>query len=100
MQTASRYRCPCCGAALVFSSASQQLQCDSCGNSFAPETVEAVAEVQAQQDQGDQMNWAFQDTQGYSGYESGALRAYRCEACGAQIVTDAEIAATSCVYCL
>ena len=99
MQTASRYRCPCCGAALVFSSDIQQLHCESCGNSFPPETMQAVAEAQAWQDQGDQMDWAPQESAGFSGVESGALRAYRCEACGAQIVTDAEVAATSCVYC-
>jgi DNA-directed RNA polymerase subunit RPC12/RpoP len=99
MQQTAHYRCPCCGAALVFSSDIQQLHCESCGNSFPPETMQAVAEAQSWQDQGDQMDWAPQESAGFSGAESGALRAYRCEACGAQIVTDAEVAATSCVYC-
>lgn len=99
MPTASRYRCPCCGAALVFSSQTQQLSCDSCGNSFPLETIQAVADAQAQNDQNDQMTWETQENAGFTWEESGKLRAYRCEACGAEIVADADTAATSCVYC-
>ena len=99
MPTASRYRCPCCGAALVFASQSQQLHCDSCGNDFPMEAIQAVAAAQYQNDLGDQMAWTPQENSGFSGEESGQLRAYRCEGCGAEILADADTAATSCVYC-
>jgi len=99
MPTASHYRCPCCGAALVFSSQSQQLSCDSCGNTFPLETLQAVADAQASNEAGDEMTWAPQENPGFSGAESSQLKAYRCEACGAEILADATTAATACVYC-
>ena len=35
-----QYKCPCCGAALVFSPKTQKLSCNSCGNQYDLETME------------------------------------------------------------
>ena len=39
MDTIQSYKCPCCGAPLVFGAQSQSLHCDSCGNDFPLDRV-------------------------------------------------------------
>ena len=99
VEQANHYRCPCCGAALTFGSLSQQLDCASCGNSFPLETVEQAAQIQVENTTDDQLNWHFSPGQTFADSESTHLRSYRCQACGAEIITDDTTAATECVYC-
>ena len=99
MLTAAHYRCPCCGSSLVFSSQSQQLDCQSCGNSFPLETMQAVAQAQVENTTDQDMAWEDQYNAGFTGEESSQLKVYRCESCGSEIVADAATAATACVYC-
>ena len=40
MDTIQNYKCPCCGAPLVFDTESQNLHCESCENTFPLETVQ------------------------------------------------------------
>ena len=98
MQEATRYRCPCCGAALVFGGLSQQLDCPSCGNSFPVETIQEVDTIQVENTTDAQMNWQQADNAGFSAQEGAHLNAFRCEACGAEILADETTAATECVY--
>ena len=99
MQQAAHYRCPCCGSALTFGSKSQQLDCASCGNSFPLETIEQFNDVQVENTTDEQLDWHYVGGGAYSEGEAAHLRAYRCQACGAEIITDETVAATECVYC-
>ncbi len=100
MPEATRYRCPCCGASLVFGGLSQQLDCPSCGNSFPIETIQEVDAIHVENTTDEQLQWQQSDNSGFSPQESAALKAYRCEACGAEILReDDTTAATECVYC-
>ena len=47
MDTIQNYKCPCCGAPLVFDAESQNLHCESCENTFPLETVQQMAEGSA-----------------------------------------------------
>ena len=98
MPQSTLYRCPCCGSALTFGSVSQQLDCASCGNSFPLETMQAVSQLPTGGGDG-QLHWADAAEDGFSPQESSALKAYHCQSCGAQILTDSTTAATECVYC-
>ena len=97
MQT-THYSCPCCGSTLVFGCASQQLDCPSCGNSFPLDTMQQVEACQIGDTTDAEMHW-----QGQSGTlneeEHAHLRAYHCQTCGAEILSDENTAATECVYC-
>lgn len=99
MQEATRYRCPCCGASLVFGGLSQQLDCPSCGNSFPVETIQEIDAIHVEDTADEQMTWQEEENGGFSPQEGAALKAYRCEACGAEILKDETTAATECVYC-
>ncbi len=99
MQQAAHYKCPCCGAALTFGSQSQQLDCASCGNSFPLDTIEQLESAQVQNTTDEQLQWQYAGGGGYTQEEAVHLRSYRCQACGAEIVTDETVAATECVYC-
>ena len=99
MPQAVTYRCPCCGASLIFGGASQQLDCASCGNSFPVEALQEAADIHVENTTDAQMAWNSPASNGFSAQEDAHLRAYRCEACGAEILADETTAATECVYC-
>ena len=44
MDTIQNYKCPCCGAPLVFGAETQSLLCESCDNTFPLETLQQMAE--------------------------------------------------------
>lgn len=98
-QAAGHYKCPACGASLTFGSQSQQLECASCGNSFPLDTMEQLESAQVENTTDEQLQWQYMGGGGYSQEEAAHLKAYRCQACGAEIITDETVAATECVYC-
>ena len=98
-QAAGHYKCPACGASLTFGSQSQQLECASCGNTFPLDTMEQLESVQVENTTDDQLQWQYAGGGGYTQEEAAHLRSYRCQACGAEIITDETVAATECVYC-
>lgn len=95
------YKCPCCGAGLVFSSDSQQMRCDSCGNTFELSTVEEFNATL--QDNSDQFDWENYDVSSGSGdwtqEERETMQTFVCPSCGGVILTEATTAATFCPYC-
>ena len=97
MPQSTLYRCPCCGSALTFGGQSQQLDCASCGNSFPLETIQAVAGLQVENTE--QLEWSSAQEAPFTPQEYGQLKAYHCQSCGAEILTDGTTAATECVYC-
>ncbi len=96
---ATSFRCPCCGAALVFGPDTQEMTCASCGNTFALENLQQAQQVQVHNTRAEDMHWDMPEREPLKPEEMGSLRAYRCETCGAQILADPAVAATECVYC-
>lgn len=96
---AMNYRCPCCGATLTFGSESQQLDCPSCGNFFPLEGLQQAAQIHVENTKDEDMRWETPQNADFSQGEHSHLRAYRCQTCGAEILTDETTAATECVYC-
>lgn len=75
------YKCPSCGAPLVFKSENQEMGCDSCGSSFSVKEIEEYYNPSISNEE----------------YE--AVKEYECPSCGAEIITDETTAATTCPYC-
>ncbi|MCQ2491634.1 MAG: hypothetical protein MJ087_01170 [Lachnospiraceae bacterium] len=90
-----QYKCPCCGAALVFSPKTQKLSCDSCGNEYELETMEQYHATENGEDEPD-LNWG--ETEGPVA-EKKADGLYICPSCGGEVEADDNTVSTKCPYC-
>ena len=96
---ATHYKCPACGASLTYGSQSQQLECAACGNSYPLDTIQQAEAIQEDMHSSDSFSWSGNPYSAFSEEEDSHLKAYRCQACGAEIVVDDTTAASECVYC-
>lgn len=92
------YKCPCCDAGLTFGADTQQLTCAYCDNTFDLNTVRTYYESQ-QKAQTESFQWDNSHQQEWSEAERSSMRAFQCPACGGEIVTDENTAATFCPFC-
>lgn len=92
------YKCPCCGAGLVFGDEQQKMTCQYCDNEFE---LEAVKEYNAGLDQSDAQEYVRQEdtAEEWSQEEQENLQVFLCPSCAGEIITDANTAATFCPYC-
>lgn len=90
------YKCPSCGSPLLFDGRSLELHCDSCGNTFPVETVQAVNSIEENTAHApENTNW-----QEERGQDTGhGTRTFSCSSCGAQLITDETTVATNCAFC-
>ena len=91
------YKCPSCGAPLIYQGDTQALQCNSCGNSFSVETARQVSELDESQGGGG-TNWNMRDVE-FTRQEAERTKTYSCTSCGAQLVTEETTVATNCAFC-
>jgi DNA-directed RNA polymerase subunit RPC12/RpoP len=101
------YKCPNCGAGLVFDPDIQKNKCEYCGSEFTDaelaqisEALEKKGEAAALADNS-QAQPALSTKTAKTG-EAGTpspLKGYICDNCGAEVVTDATTSATFCYYC-
>ncbi len=97
MDTINSYKCPCCGAPLVFLGA--ELHCDSCGNSFSVDAINEMDEAMAQAGKESRYDWDSYEPRTYGTDEGINLANYSCQSCGAEITGDNTLGATVCPYC-
>ncbi len=90
------YQCPNCTGPLRFVGASGMLECDYCGARYS------VAEIGGARREKEENAAAAWDASGLSddwGADAGALRAYICPSCGAELLCDGVTVVASCPYC-
>lgn len=92
------YKCPCCGAGLIFNNASQKLSCQYCDNEFDLETVRQYNESINKKDE-TAFAWENEAPLEWTAKEQETLRTFNCSSCGGVLLTDAQTAATFCPYC-
>ena len=92
------YKCPCCNARLVFGEESQKLTCEFCENTFEVDAVLAYNESLDQSDAG-QFQIEEEPHQQWKEPEQEHIQGFQCPACGGEILTDENTAATFCPYC-
>lgn len=93
------YSCLACGGPVRFDAGAGKLKCDYCDSTFTVEQMkEAFARTneqvvdratQAQARATEEENWGVAEN----------MKAYLCQACGAEIVCDPTVSATNCPYC-
>ena len=97
METINSYKCPCCGAPLVFGG--NELRCDSCDNTFPVETMQQMTEGMAEAGGESKYDWENYQPRSYEDTSEINLANYNCPSCGAQITGDDTLGSTVCPYC-
>ena len=92
------YKCPCCAGKLVFDSTVQKMKCPHCDNEFEMDLLKEI-DAEINNPKPDVMEWKTPSAGSFAGEEASNLRAYICESCGGEVVSDATTSATSCPYC-
>lgn len=99
----TNYQCPACTGPLQFGAATGKMECEYCGSSFEIAEVEAMfAEKEARAAAAAEearIPWDTSDLQEQWGAEGENLQTYNCPSCGAELICDANTAATACPYC-
>lgn len=86
------YKCPGCGASMVYEEGSECLKCNYC------DTTVPIAEWERHSKEGEKKEkTTTQDKK--SADETGEFRAFNCPNCGAQVLTEEHTAATFCGFC-
>ena len=85
------FKCPSCGAYLVFDPDSQKWTCPFCNSVYLEDELLAKSEQYAAE--------AEQEKPETVPTESGEQVIYNCPSCGSQIMTDETTVATQCYYC-
>lgn len=99
MEIIEDYKCPCCGAPLVYSGSRKKLHCDSCGNDFDIDTMRELSDDESRTAGESSYNWEEYKPREYGSTENGELASYTCPSCGAEITGDANLGSTVCPYC-
>ena len=83
-------RCPACKASISYNAKLGKWKCEYCGSEFTLEEMQKNSDNASTKEK----NAKNIQVDNYDGYIN-----YRCESCGAEIITDDQTAATFCVYC-
>lgn len=86
---ASQYKCPNCGAELVFDPSTQQINCEFCRSEFSVEKIKEMADTETE---------SPEETACREEFES-HTNLYQCRSCGAEIMAEDDTTATFCYYC-
>jgi len=83
MSTLLEYKCPCCGGAIAFDSASQKLKCPYCDTEFDVETLKSYDE-DLKKETPDDMKWQTEAGKEWQEGEAEGMRVYVCDSCGGE----------------
>ena len=88
MSATVTYKCPNCGAGLLFDAEAQKFSCEFCLSSFTEvELRDSGADKEAE------------ETSRREDEFKSEISEYHCDSCGAEIITDKSTAADFCYYC-
>jgi DNA-directed RNA polymerase subunit RPC12/RpoP len=91
------YKCPQCGGAIHFDSATQQMVCPYCDATFDVQALKDMDEA-LRETAAPEPDWNMPDMSWQDG-EQENMAVYSCKSCGGEIVGDTTMGATSCPYC-
>jgi len=99
------FKCPNCGAGLLFNPENQKFHCDYCGSEFEQPYLEQLAREEEQRaaERAKKEEAASRDKEQEAQQEPQEEQepglVYVCPNCGAELVTDGTTAATFCYFC-
>lgn len=89
------YKCPGCGASMVFEEGTDNMHCPYCGTNVSVEEAKQETE-QPEETQNERVKQGGEEK--VSGEEE-KIHTFHCPNCGAQMMTDENTAATFCSFC-
>lgn len=89
------YKCPCCNAGLGFDDSLQTLKCEYCDNTFDIKTIKEYNNLCTDSLDKD-IQWEQDSNQDW---HSDQIQGFQCPACGGEIISDENTAATFCPFC-
>ncbi len=98
MAEASSFKCPNCGAGIFYDGKTAKMVCEYCSSEIDAEEYFANDKFKSQGDKSDDFNTDFKD-KNWNDEESEGFSVHTCPTCGGQLITDANTAATKCIYC-
>lgn len=98
------YKCPACGGALEFDSATQKMKCPFCDSVFDVEELKDKDSVLDNEFDPstiseDSFNWNESAGSQWSEGEIEKMSVFTCNSCGGEIIGDENTAATECPFC-
>ncbi len=94
------YKCPNCAAPLKFNPEKQNFSCEYCFSEFDVKTIQDMYEQkEEQQDKSTKAEEKARQAQKSNTADEEEAFIYTCPSCGAEVVTTASTAATTCYYC-
>ena len=92
------FKCPNCGGAVTFDSATQTVKCPYCDTELDVEALRALEE-QIASESAPEATWETSAGGEWGEEEASSVRIYVCRSCGGEIVAEDTTAATTCPYC-
>lgn len=89
------YKCPACGGALEFDSATQLMKCPYCDSTY---TVEELSTGDDILDNKDNAQWDMANNE-WEENETDGMSVFVCNSCGGEIVGDENTGASECPFC-
>lgn len=107
MSETMEYKCPNCGGALNFDSDLQKMKCPYCESVFDMEEFQSMdeelkedgEEKREEEHQKDHSREEGDSGREWRDEELKGMKVYSCQSCGAEIIGDETLGATTCPYC-
>lgn len=88
MNSTVTYKCPNCGAGLLFNAETQEFSCEFCLSSFREDVLLSTEAAKAAEEK-ERTDREYSEQ----------INEYHCASCGAEVITDKSTAADFCAYC-
>lgn len=99
MSSLQDYQCPSCGGHLEFNSKKQKMKCPYCDSEFEMEALKELDEALNEKEiTEDSFSWN-EDNEDVWAENDDSIKAYICNTCSGEIITDSTTSATTCPYC-
>lgn len=99
MSSLQDYQCPSCGGHLEYNSKIQKMKCPYCDSEFEMEALKELDEALNEKEiTEDSFSWN-EDNEDVWAENDDSIKAYICNTCSGEIITDSTTSATTCPYC-
>lgn len=100
MSDIMEYKCPACGGAMEFDSATQKMKCPYCDTQMAVDEFQSIQQEKVKDGvYADSASWQAVGGEQWHESETKGMKVYVCESCAGEIVADETTGATSCPFC-